>query len=109
MSLPLQVQERLQALVLNDPALQARLSRTGDAGQAVACLTQAAQASGIDVSAAQLEAHLEAVQATDVTDEALALVAGGMTQPGYQIFSLVTMGIGCALYDIKQANAAPHR
>ncbi|MBU4612594.1 hypothetical protein IMZ29_19210 [Achromobacter sp. GG226] len=97
-------QERLQQLLLNDPQLLADVRDASDATQAASLLAQAATTAGIAVSAPELQAHVDALSPTDLTDDALADVAGGLTQVGRQFLTLFTLGLGCALYDVKQAN-----
>lgn len=67
----------LQALVQANPALAQQLQNATTTDSAVQLLAQSASQQGIAVDAADLAEHIHAVQARQMSDADLQIVAGG--------------------------------
>ena len=97
----------LHQLVAQNTDLLTRVQATNNAVQAAALIAQAANQTGINVSATELAAHFEAASkaATDqaLSDQQLEAVAGGWSkQDSLIVVSFITFGLGCMVASIVQ-------
>ena len=79
MSLETEIIAKLTAMLQSDPALVTQLQSATDTANTVALLVPAAEASGIDVNAAELTAYLQEAESKQaaMSDAELEQVAGG--------------------------------
>ena len=116
MSLKPETIAQLQTLIQADPALIAQLLSCTDMASSAAVIAKAAAAKGVELSAPDVLAHLDAATAKQgaMSDAELEQVAGGgnvtmdiagrsVTMPDWQ-YSLLTFGVGCAVKSITSAN-----
>jgi len=106
-------QERLQQLILNDPQLREQLSIADGTAQVITLVTQAANAAGIEISAAELQAHFAEPMSHDpgaLSDDMLDGVAGGIAKldmGSLVAYSIATFAVGCYLYSGEHPGGQP--
>lgn len=101
------VQNQLQQLMQEDPALVVQVHGAEDAASVAAILAVAAANKGIAVTAEELVVYFgDATQAASdqsLSDEQLDVVAGGAGIVDTVFMSIFTLGIGCAVVSIQRS------